>query len=77
MTNAERATATRDEHYNLVSVLYHTLQEGDTLQQYIDDAQAAGDEELVLFFEDIQEQDRERGERGKRLLSARLDQTAA
>ena len=30
MTNGEQITGTRDEHYNLVSVLYHSLQAGET-----------------------------------------------
>jgi hypothetical protein len=51
MTNGEQFTGTRDEHYNLVSVLYHTLQEGETIERYISDARQAGDDELVRFFQ--------------------------
>ncbi|HEY2922136.1 MAG TPA: hypothetical protein VGK77_24410 [Candidatus Binatia bacterium] len=38
---AKREPVTRDEHYDLVSVLYHALQGDDTLAQYIDDAEGA------------------------------------
>lgn len=72
MSNGEQTTGTRDEHYNLVSVLYHTLQEGDTIQQYIDDARQGGDEELAGFFGEVQEEDRRRAERAKDLLLKRL-----
>ncbi|MDA8368700.1 MAG: hypothetical protein M0026_02385 [Nocardiopsaceae bacterium] len=69
---AEQATKTRDEHYNAVSVLYHVLQEGDTADQYIKDARQAGDEELAEFFTQVQSEDRERAQRAKELLKARL-----
>ena len=41
MTSGEQVTGTRDERYNLVSVLYHALQAGETTQQYIQDAEKA------------------------------------
>jgi DNA-directed RNA polymerase subunit M/transcription elongation factor TFIIS len=69
--DAERATGIRDQHYDVVSVLYHALNEADVLQQYIDDAEEAGDEELAAFFRDVQKVDRERAERAKQLLRER------
>ncbi|MBW3547296.1 MAG: hypothetical protein KY452_04045 [Actinobacteria bacterium] len=72
MTNGQHITGTRDEHYNLVSVLYHTLQEGETIERYIDDARQAGDDELAGFFQEVQEQDRQRAERAKKLLTERV-----
>lgn len=72
MTNGVQHTGTRDEHYNLVSVLYHTLQEADLIQQYIDDARGSGDDELAEFFGQVQEEDRRRAERAKQLLGNRI-----
>ena len=72
MSNGAQVTGTRDEHYNIVSVLYHVLQAADLYQRYIDDAKQAGDEELADFFTQIQEQDRHRAERAKELLNGRL-----
>lgn len=72
MTNAERVTGARDEHYDLISVLYHTMQEAETLQTYIDDARSAGDNDLAGFFEEVQQQDRQRTERAKQLLGRKL-----
>lgn len=69
---ANSATGTSDKHYNLVSVLYHALQSGDTIQAYIDDA--GGDQELADFFRGVQDQDRQRAEQAKQLLAARIDQ---
>lgn len=69
---AEQHTGVRDEHYDLVSVLYHTLQEADTIERYIHDARDRGDNDLATFFEQVQQEDRDRADRGKRLLSERI-----
>ena len=72
MVDGERVTGTRDEHYNLVSVLYHTLEEGDVLEQYVRDAEQADDSELADFFREVQQEDRRRAQRAKALLLKRL-----
>jgi methylthioribose-1-phosphate isomerase len=69
---AERMTGTRDTHYNLVSVLYHTLQGAETSMQYMTDAQESGDEELMRFFREVQDENRQLAERAKGLLAQRL-----
>ncbi len=65
-------TGTKDKHYNLTSVLYHALQGGENYDQYISDAEAEGDDELVQFFQDVQEEERNRAQRAKGLLADRL-----
>jgi hypothetical protein len=50
----EQITGTRDEHYNLVSVLYHTLNAAETCDRYALDAETAGDERLAAFFRKTQ-----------------------
>ncbi|HZA76339.1 MAG TPA: hypothetical protein VE623_08110 [Acidimicrobiales bacterium] len=72
MTEAQAVTGTPDEQYDLVSVLYHALQGGETSQRYIDDARKAGDDELATFLGQVQAEDRDRAERAKRLLATRL-----
>jgi hypothetical protein len=76
MDDGERATGTPNDSYDLVSVLYHALQGGETSQQYIDDARKAGDEELVAFFAQVQAEERTRAENAKRLLMDRLQLAA-
>ena len=63
-------TGTKDKNYNLTSVLYHALQGGENYDQYISDAQ--GDDELVQFFKDVQQEEKSRAERAKKLLAQRL-----
>ncbi len=64
----ERTTGTRDEHYNLVSVLYHALQGADTCDHYAIDAEAAGHERLAGFFRETQGLHTEVAERAKEML---------
>lgn len=69
---AAENTGTRDETYDVVSILYHALQGAETYQQYVEDAERRGDEELSQFFRDVQAEEKRRAERAKRLLAQRL-----
>jgi hypothetical protein len=65
---SERTTGTRDEHFNLVSVLYHALQSADTCDHYAMDAEALGDERLAGFFRETQSIQTQVAERAKEML---------
>jgi hypothetical protein len=71
----EQVTGTKDENYDVISVLYHCLQAASEVGQYIQDAERNGDRELVDFFRDYQESQRDFAERAKNLLGARLVRT--
>lgn len=68
MDPGERATGTRDEHYNLVSVLYHALHGAENCDIYATDAEASGRVEHADFFREAQETQRELADRAKGLL---------
>jgi hypothetical protein len=68
MDHGEQTTGTRDEHYNLVSVLYHALSGADSCDRYALDAEAAGDERLAAFFREGQGLQTALAERAKGLL---------
>jgi hypothetical protein len=72
MAGEEAQTGTRDEHYNLISALYHLLEGASTCEQYIADAEESGDQELAQFFRDWQEEQRNLSERAKNLLGSRM-----
>ena len=65
---------TEDQVYGLVSVLYHALQGVQACEQYVDDAERAGDDELVKFFEECRDQQQERAARAKQLLVERAEE---
>ena len=68
MDYGQRTTGTRDEHYNLISVLYHALNGADTCDRYALDAETAGDERLAAFFRETQVMHSQIAERAKGLL---------
>ncbi len=77
MAGGEQQTGTQDEHYNLISALYHLLKGASTSEQYVADAQEAGDQELAQFFRDWQDEQRNFAERAKNLLGSRMLQPSA
>lgn len=72
MAEVERQMRTKDEHYDLVSVLYHALQGGEICSTYLHDAEQAGDQELSQFFREAQEHYRTMATRAKQLLKKKL-----
>ena len=68
MDPGEQITGTRDEHYDLVSVLYHALHAAETMEASTLDAEAAGDERLASFFREAQAVQRQLAERAKEML---------
>lgn len=62
-------TGASDTTYDLTSVLYHALQGAQVYDQYIQDAEREGSQELAEFFREVQRQDRERAERAQSLLA--------
>lgn len=68
MDFGQQTTGTRDEHYNLVSVLYHALHGAENCERYARDAEATGDDQLAAFFRETQAAQMETAERSKELL---------
>ena len=64
-------TGISDAVYDLTSVFYHAAKGGQVYSKYIDDAAKEGDEELVEFFKDVQEQDAQRAQKAKSLIGRR------
>jgi hypothetical protein len=71
MAGGESATGISNARYNLVSVLYHALESGATYDKYIQDAENEGDQELVDFFRQVQQEDAQRAQQAKSLLDQR------
>ncbi len=69
MANSTGSTGTRDVTYNLVSILYHSLQGAETHDQYIQDAEQSGDQELAQFFREVKDRNKQTADRAKQLLA--------
>lgn len=71
-TMGPSATGTPNHIYDLVSVAYHSLKSGLTYQQYIQDAQQSGDNDLAQFFQQCQQGERQRAQQAQQLLQQKL-----
>ena len=72
MPEGQASTGTRDETYNIISIVYHALQGAETCEKYLRDA--SGDDELRSFIEEAQRLQVQLADRGKQLLSGKLQQ---
>jgi hypothetical protein len=65
-------TGTQDKDYNLIWFVEQCLSNVLRLENYVADAERAGDEELADFFRRAQGESRKGAEQGKDLLRRRL-----
>jgi hypothetical protein len=65
-------TGTRDVTYDLVSVVYHSLQAAEICLQYEKDARDEGKPELAQFFKRVIADNRALADQAKELLKGRL-----
>jgi len=70
MTEASRQP--KDKNYNLISVLYQSSNNVESLKTYIQDAQSEGDQELVEFFNAVLENNLEAAQKAKEMLVPRF-----
>jgi hypothetical protein len=68
----EQAGQPKDKNYNLISVLYHSSDNIESLKSYIQDAQQDGDQELAEFFNGILENNSKAAQQAKEMLVSRL-----
>ena len=68
-------TGTPDPTFDLISVVYHSLEGATTCQQYVQDAQ--GDQELTQFFQQCIQGNKQTADKAKQLLGKRLNSSMA
>ena len=73
--NSQGDTGTRDITYDLVSIIYHSLQGAETIAMYIADAEQNKNKDLVQFFRETKEEYERRADRAKQLLTIHLGST--
>ena len=74
MTDTETGniTGTKDKDYNIIWFVEACLDNVLRLEQYIQDAEREGDDELAEFFRRAQGESQKGAEQGKDLLRSRL-----
>jgi len=71
----QQSTTVSNAYYDLVSVLYHALEAAQTSATYIQDAQQSGNQNLVSFFRQVQQDANNQASRASQLLSQLGPQT--
>jgi hypothetical protein len=72
----QQSASTTDTTYNLISVIYHSLQAVDTFHTYQRDAEETGDSELSALLQNAMQQQQDLAAKAKKLLAQRLAQTS-
>ena len=67
-----QVTGTKDKDYNVIWFTEQCLSNVLRLEQYVQDAERAGDNELAEFFRRAQGASRKGAEEGKQMLRSRL-----
>jgi len=65
-------TGTKDKDYNIIWFVEQCLSNVLQMEQYAQDAERDGDQELAEFFRRAQSESRKGAEKGKALLKSRL-----
>ena len=65
-------SGTKDKNYDLITITHLCLEHVWRLEQYAQDAERDGDQELASLFRRMQEHSRKGGDEAKRLLHDRL-----
>ena len=72
-TETGNVTGTKDKNYNLIWFTEACLSNALRLEEYIDDAERDGDNELAEFFRKAQADSRKGAEQAKTMLSSKLN----
>ena len=67
-----QVTGTKDKDYNIIWFTEQSLSNALRMEQYIQDAERDGDDELATLFRKAQAESRKGAEQGKALLKSRL-----
>ena len=67
-----QVTGTKDKNYNIIWFTEQCLNNALRLEQYAQDAERDGDDELAGFFRRAQGESKKGAEQGKELLARRL-----
>jgi hypothetical protein len=73
---AKPESGTKDKNYDLIAVTQLCLEHVWRLEQYAQDAEREGDQELATLFRRMQEHSRRGAEECKKLLAGRLQEAS-
>lgn len=63
-----QSTSVNNTYYDLVSILYHSLQTAQTSAAYMQDAQQSGNQNVLQFFQQVQQQANQTATQARQLI---------
>ena len=70
----QQQTSTSNLYFDVVSVLYNSLEAAQTAATYIQDAQQSGNQQLVRFFQNYQQTANQMAQQAQQFLSQQASQ---
>ena len=74
MPNEQQQTSVDNLYFDLVSLVYHSLQAAQTYATYLNDAQQSGNQQLVQLVQQMQQQNNQWAQQARQLLSQHMSQ---
>lgn len=76
METEQASTGAHDLEYDLISEMHSLLKGNSALEQYIEDAREAGDQEAESCFQTLHSQNKENVNKLREMLAQRLNKAA-
>lgn len=77
MSSQTQQPCVSNPDYDLVSTIYHALKAEQAYCDYVRDAEAVGDQELVNFFQQVRQQCNQCADQARQLLNRQVTATGA
>lgn len=62
-------TSISNTYYNLVSILYHSLEAAQTYDTYLEDAKQSGDQDMTQFIQSLHQNANQQAQKAQQLLA--------
>lgn len=73
MSSQTQQPCVNNPDYDLISTMYHALKSEQVYSDYIRDAQATGDQDLVNFFQQLRQQCDQSADQARQLLNRPIE----
>ncbi len=77
MPNEQQQTSADNLYFDLVSIVYHSLEAAQTYATYLSDAQQSGNQQFVQLVQQMQQQNNQWAQQAKQLLAQQSSQSSS
>jgi len=76
MPGEQQQTSVDNLYFDLVSIVYHSLEAAQTYATYLNDAQQSGNQQFIQLVQQMQQQNDQWSQQAKQLLSQQMSQSS-